>query len=83
MKYLATVPGHRYVFPDLRSLLAKAWPRRAADELAGLDYPAALDKLLYLSREARRLGLSGVALKDEMPDGKAIPEGVTPALTVP
>jgi len=33
----------------------------------GLGYEAAAAKLLYLTEEAIRLGLSGVALKDEMP----------------
>jgi ethanolamine ammonia-lyase small subunit len=33
----------------------------------GLDYAAAAQKLLYLSQQALHLGLSGVALKDDMP----------------
>ncbi|ANE56123.1 ethanolamine ammonia-lyase subunit EutB [Methylomonas sp. DH-1] len=36
MHYSATVHGRSVRFPDLRILLAKASPRRAADELAGL-----------------------------------------------
>jgi ethanolamine ammonia-lyase large subunit len=36
MKYSASVRGRSYRFPDLRSLLAAASPRRSADELAGL-----------------------------------------------
>ncbi|WP_295993845.1 ethanolamine ammonia-lyase subunit EutC [Rugamonas sp.] len=38
---------------------------------AGLQYAAAVDKLAYLLTEARRRGLSGVALKEEAPDGGA------------
>ena len=36
MHYSATVHGRSVRFPDLRTLLAKASPKRAADELAGL-----------------------------------------------
>ncbi|MGZ0076291.1 ethanolamine ammonia-lyase subunit EutB [Methylomonas sp. YC3] len=36
MKYSATAHGKSFHFRDLRVLLAKATPRRAADELAGL-----------------------------------------------
>ncbi|PKD41962.1 ethanolamine ammonia lyase large subunit [Methylomonas sp. Kb3] len=36
MKYSATAHGKSFHFRDLRTLLAKATPRRAADELAGL-----------------------------------------------
>ncbi len=36
MNYSATVKGKSFDFRDLRTLLAKASPRRAADELAGL-----------------------------------------------
>ncbi|WP_446808247.1 ethanolamine ammonia-lyase subunit EutB [Methylomonas sp. 2BW1-5-20] len=36
MNYAVTVQGKSFNFRDLRTLLAKATPRRAADELAGL-----------------------------------------------
>jgi ethanolamine ammonia-lyase large subunit len=34
--YSATIAGHRYVFPDLKALLAKASPLRSGDLLAGI-----------------------------------------------
>jgi ethanolamine ammonia-lyase large subunit len=34
--YAATVGAHRYTFPDLKTLLAKATPPRSGDALAGL-----------------------------------------------
>ena len=34
MGFAATIGGTRYMFPDLRVLLAKATPRRAGDVLA-------------------------------------------------
>ena len=36
MHYTASLGGKAYRFPDLRTLLARASPRRSADELAGL-----------------------------------------------
>jgi ethanolamine ammonia-lyase small subunit len=39
--------------------------------LAGLSYPAAADKLHYLLTQARRRGLSGIALKEEAPQDGA------------
>lgn len=36
MTFRCTIAGHTYSFPDLRCLMAKASPRRGADELAGL-----------------------------------------------
>jgi ethanolamine ammonia-lyase large subunit len=49
--------GERYVFADLRDLLAKASPRRSGDELAGLA--AATDA----ERIAARYTLAGLPLK--------------------
>jgi len=34
--YAETISGTRYVFPDLRVLLARATPSRSGDRLAGL-----------------------------------------------
>ncbi len=48
--------GHRYVFPDLRTLLACASPRRSGDELAGIA--AATDA----QRVAARLVLADLPL---------------------
>jgi ethanolamine ammonia-lyase small subunit len=39
----------------------------------GLPVAAAAEKLLWLATEMRRLGLSGVGLKDEQPDVPALP----------
>jgi ethanolamine ammonia-lyase large subunit len=36
MTYVSTVYGRRYIFPDLKTLLARASPLRSADQLAGL-----------------------------------------------
>ena len=36
MAYVSTLGAHRYRFDDLRTLLAKASPRRSGDELAGV-----------------------------------------------
>ena len=34
--YTATIASSRYVFPDLKTLLAKASPARSGDQLAGI-----------------------------------------------
>jgi len=41
----ATVGGTRYVFPDLKTLLAKATPRRSGDELAGVAAASAAERV--------------------------------------
>jgi ethanolamine ammonia-lyase large subunit len=41
----ATIGGTRYSFPDLRTLLAKATPRRAGDELAGIAAASATERV--------------------------------------
>lgn len=57
MTYKHTVMGERYLFPDLKDLLAKASPLRSGDALAGLA--AADDE----ERAAAQLALADVPLK--------------------
>lgn len=57
MTYKHTVMGERYLFPDLKDLLAKASPLRSGDALAGL---AAADEE---ERAAAQLALADVPLK--------------------
>ena len=45
MAYVATCGGTRYVFGDLKTLLAKAGPRRAGDELAGIAAADATERV--------------------------------------
>jgi ethanolamine ammonia-lyase large subunit len=58
MSYFSTAAGTRYIFDDLRTLLAKASPARAGDRLAGLA--ASSDE----ERVAARMALADVPLKD-------------------
>ncbi len=44
MSYSASIKGRSFTFRDLRSLLAKATPQRAADELAGLAADSELER---------------------------------------
>jgi ethanolamine ammonia-lyase large subunit len=44
MKYAATVKGKTYQFHNLQTLLAKATPRRSADEMAGLAAESELER---------------------------------------
>jgi ethanolamine ammonia-lyase small subunit len=48
----------------------------------GLNYPAAAKKLMWLAREAMRIKISGVALKDES-DVQEITQAVQPSLNKP
>ena len=57
MVYRATLRGTRYAFEDLRTLLARASPRRAADELAELAASTAVERV------AAQLALAEVPLK--------------------
>src|SRR6202521_164886 len=43
--HTATIGATRYNFPDLRTLLAKATPRRAGDELAGIAAASATERV--------------------------------------
>ncbi len=47
----------------------------------GLSYEQALQTLIYLMSAARRLGLSGVALKDERAEEDLLSDGFIPAVT--
>ena len=46
MSYTATFRTQRWHFPNLRVLMAKASPRRSADELAGLAAASAVERAL-------------------------------------
>ena len=43
--YSATVGGTRYVFTDLKTLLAKASPKRSGDALAGVAAESAAERV--------------------------------------
>jgi ethanolamine ammonia-lyase small subunit len=49
----------------------------------GMSYGAAVSKLMYLIRGSLRLGLSGVALKDEQGPNDALPEGGRGGMELP
>src|SRR5687768_9708601 len=57
MAFSATVGNSRYVFPDLKSLLAKATPKRSGDALAEI---AAADAT---ERVAAQLALADLPLR--------------------
>lgn len=45
MRYTHTVHGHRHVFPDLRTLMARATPLRSGDRLAGVAAESAAERM--------------------------------------
>ena len=57
MPHRATVNGTRHVFPDLRTLLARASPPRSGDSLAGLAAQTATERV------AAQLALADLPLK--------------------
>jgi ethanolamine ammonia-lyase large subunit len=57
LMYAATVGGTRYVFPDLRRLLAKASPARSGDTLAGIAAESAAERI------AARMALADLPLR--------------------
>lgn len=57
MGYAATIDATRHVFPDLRTLLARASPLRSGDQLAGLAAGTAVERM------AARLALADVPLR--------------------
>lgn len=60
--YASTFTGTRYVFDDLKTLLAKATPRRSGDELAGLAADTDTERV------AARAALADVPLKTFLQD---------------
>jgi len=58
MSYSATIRGERFVFPDLKSLLAKANEEKSGDQLAGIA--AATQR----ERVAAKMALADVALEE-------------------
>jgi len=57
MAYTHTLGGERYVFDDLRTLLARATPARSGDELAGVAAPSSAE------RAAAQMALADVPLR--------------------
>jgi ethanolamine ammonia-lyase large subunit len=45
MSYQMTIDGTRWIFPDLKTLLAKASPARAGDALAGIAAQSATERV--------------------------------------
>jgi ethanolamine ammonia-lyase large subunit len=45
MSYKSTIDGARWVFPDLKTLLAKASPPRSGDALAGIAAQSAIERV--------------------------------------
>jgi ethanolamine ammonia-lyase large subunit len=64
--YAETIGGTRYVFPDVKTLLAKATPRRSGDLLAGI---AAADQT---ERVAAQRALASLPLR-ELVDNPVVP----------
>ena len=57
MSYQTTIDGTRWIFPDLKTLLAKASPARAGDALAGIAAQSAIDRV------AAQMALADLPLK--------------------
>ncbi|WEK34332.1 MAG: ethanolamine ammonia-lyase subunit EutB [Candidatus Pseudobacter hemicellulosilyticus] len=62
MAYSTTIQQQRYVFPDLRTLLARASPYRSGDALAGLSAGS------YEERVAAQMALADVPLRHFLQD---------------
>jgi ethanolamine ammonia-lyase large subunit len=68
MSYSATIRGKAFQFKDLRTLMAKASPRRSADELAGLAAESEVERVA-----AQRL-LADVSLRQFIEEPLIAPE---------
>ena len=57
MSHTHTINAHRYVFADLRTLMARATPLRSGDRLAGVAAPSAAERM------AAQLALADLPLR--------------------
>src|SRR5713101_279625 len=62
MGFTHTLDGTTYRFPDLKALLAKASPRRAGDELAGIAAASGAERV------AAQMALADVPLREVLND---------------
>ena len=62
MGFVQTLGGSKYVFPELRTLLAKASPLRSGDELAGLSATSGAERV------AAQMALADVPLRHFLSD---------------
>jgi ethanolamine ammonia-lyase large subunit len=62
MPYHHTIAGTRYVFPDLRTLLARATPLRSGDQLAGIAAASARERV------AAQMALADLPLRTLLDD---------------
>ena len=58
MSYKTLIAQQNYVFPDLKTLMAKATPLRSGDELAGIAAENATERV------AAQMALADVPLKN-------------------
>src|SRR5664279_4095094 len=57
MSFQTTIDGTRWIFADLKALLAKASPARSGDDLAGIAAASAIERV------AAQMALADVPLK--------------------
>ena len=62
MGYTETIAGTRYVFPDVKTLLAKATPRRSGDLLARIAAVDGTERVAAQRALAHRVAMNTAAL---------------------